>query len=83
VPGASVALSLERPIAPNNEPGTPEPAFPVMTGVTDDIGRVQFVLPATLPGSGSYRFIAAVTIVGVPAPLKYQSACFDCGPILK
>jgi hypothetical protein len=83
VPGASVALSLERPIAPNNEPGTPEPAFQVMTGVTDDIGRVQFVLPATLPGSGSYRFIATVTIVGVPAPLKYQSACFDCGPILK
>jgi hypothetical protein len=78
VPGANVALTLERPIAPSNEPGVLEPGFPTMTGLTNADGNVSFVLPATLPGAGNYRFIATVTIVGVPAPLKFQSACFGC-----
>jgi hypothetical protein len=78
VPGAGVAFSLERPIAPSNEPGVPEPAFDVRNGVTDDSGQVKFVLPDPLPGEGDvYRFIAEVNIAGVPGPLKFQS-CFGC-----
>ena len=78
VPGATVTLILERPIANNNEPGVVEPGFPELTAVTDDAGVAHFTLPFTLPGEGEYRYVATVTITGVAAPLKFQSVCFGC-----
>ena len=61
VPGATVTLALERPIAESNQPGDVEPGFPVMTATTDATGVAQFLLPEPLPGSGIYRFVATVT----------------------
>ena len=80
VPGASVRLILERPIAANNEPGIQQTEFAELVGVTNDQGVVQFPLPTTLPGNpgDAYRYVATVTINGVSAPLKFQSACFGC-----
>ena len=76
---AGVALSLERPIAPSNQPGVAEAAFPVLSATTNAAGVASFTLPSPLPGEGSYRFIATVTsIAGVAAPLKFQSQCFGC-----
>ena len=78
VQGATVTLTLERPIAPNNEPGIREAGFGELTGVTNEEGVVQFALPTNLPGEGNYRYVATVTIAEVAAPLKFQSACFGC-----
>ena len=61
VPDAPVVLSLERPIAENNEPGIVEPGFTPMTGTTNADGRVQFTLPDTMPGQGFMRLVYTVT----------------------
>jgi hypothetical protein len=79
VGGVGVALSLERPIAPSNQPGFAETAFSVPSATTNATdGTATFTLPSPFPGEGNYRFIATLTVPGVATPLKFQSQCFGC-----
>ena len=78
VPGATVRLILERPIAQNDAPGTVESGFTEMTATTNVDGFATFVVPTNLPGDGNYRYVATVGIVGVGSPLKFQSGCINC-----
>ena len=79
VPDAPVSVILERPIAVDNQPGTRDESFAELVGTTNAAGDVQFALPAGFPGDGpAYRYVATVNIVGVAAPLKFES-CLRCG----
>jgi hypothetical protein len=79
VESANVQLTLERPMAQNNEPGFVHTEFGSDT--TDENGVAQFNLPVSLPGEGPYRFVATVTVGDVAAPLKFQTGCLNCSVI--
>ena len=80
VPNVGVSLSLERPIAPSNEPGVHEAAFSVPSATTNEAGEAVFVLPDPIPGDpeSAFRFISTLTVPGISSPLKFQSQCFGC-----